>query len=66
MAMARIAAIFPNEGSQYVGMGKEFYAKSITARDFFEKAEKLLERKIAKICFYRAPRKNRTNWPTPT
>ncbi|HTC20410.1 MAG TPA: [acyl-carrier-protein] S-malonyltransferase, partial [bacterium] len=49
--MARIAAIFPNEGSHYVGMGKEFYAKSITARDFFDKAEKLLERKIAKICF---------------
>lgn len=49
--MARIAAIFPNEGSHYVGMGKEFYAKSLTVRDTFDKAEKLLERKIAKICF---------------
>ncbi len=49
--MARIAAIFPNEGSQYVGMGKEFYAKSLTVRDTFDKAEKLLERKIAKVCF---------------
>jgi len=49
--VARIAAIFPNEGSHYVGMGKEFYSKSITARDFFDKAEKLLELKIAKICF---------------
>lgn len=49
--MARIAAIFPNEGSHYVGMGKEFYAKSITAREFFDKAEKLLELKIAKTCF---------------
>lgn len=49
--MARIVAIFPNEGSQYVGMGKEFYAKSITAREFFDKAEKLLELKIAKTCF---------------
>jgi [acyl-carrier-protein] S-malonyltransferase len=49
--MARIAAIFPNEGSQYVGMGKEFYAKSITVRELFDKAEKLLELRIAKICF---------------
>ncbi|HVZ80924.1 MAG TPA: ACP S-malonyltransferase [bacterium] len=49
--MARIVAIFPNEGSQYVGMGKEFYAKSITVRDLFDKAEKLLQMKIAKICF---------------
>ena len=49
--MARIAAIFPNEGSQYVGMGKEFYAKSISVRDIFDKAEKILEMKIAKVCF---------------
>lgn len=49
--MARIAAIFPNEGSQYPGVGKEFYAKSLTVRDIFDKAEKVLERKIAKICF---------------
>lgn len=49
--MARIAAIFPNEGSHYVGMAKEFYAKSITVRDFFDKAEKQTELKIAKICF---------------
>ena len=49
--MARIAAIFPNEGSQYPGMGKEFYAKSITVRDLFDKAEKVLELKIAKVSF---------------
>jgi [acyl-carrier-protein] S-malonyltransferase len=49
--MARIAAVFPNEGSQYPGMGKEFYAKSLTVRDIFDKAEKILERKIAKVCF---------------
>lgn len=49
--MARIAAIFPNEGSHYVGMGKEFYAKSLSVRDFYDKTEKLLEAKIAKVCF---------------
>lgn len=49
--MARIAAIFPNEGSHYVGMGKDFYAKSMTVREYFDKAEKLLGLKLAKTCF---------------
>ena len=49
--MARICAVFPNEGSHYVGMGKDFYAKSMTVRDYFDKAEKLLELKLAKVCF---------------
>lgn len=49
--MARIAAVFPNEGSHYVGMGKDFYAKSMTVREYFDKAEKLLGLKLAKTCF---------------
>ncbi|HUO57025.1 MAG TPA: ACP S-malonyltransferase [bacterium] len=49
--MARIAAIFPNEGSHYVGMGKDFYAKSMSVREYFDKAEKLLGLKLAKTCF---------------
>ena len=49
--MARIAAVFPNEGAQYVGMGKDFYAKSLSARKFFDDTEKLIGSKIAKVCF---------------
>ncbi len=49
--MARIAAVFPNEGSQYVGMGKDFYAKSLTVRKYYDDTEKLLSSKIAKVCF---------------
>jgi [acyl-carrier-protein] S-malonyltransferase len=49
--MARIAAIFPNEGSHYVGMGKDFYAKSMNIRKYFDDAEKLLGLKLAKVCF---------------
>ncbi len=49
--MARLVAIFPNEGSQYVGMGREFYDRSLAARKYFDEAEKLLEFKIAKLCF---------------
>lgn len=49
--MARIAVVFPNEGSHYLGMAKEFYAKSIMVRDTIDKAEKTLEKKILKACF---------------
>lgn len=49
--MARIAAVFPNEGSQYVGVGREFYNKSMSVRKYFDDAEKLLGLKLAKLCF---------------
>jgi [acyl-carrier-protein] S-malonyltransferase len=49
--MTRMAAVFPNEGSHYVGMGKEFYAKSLTVRKYYDEAEKILKSKIAKVCF---------------
>ncbi len=49
--MARLAGVFANEGAQNVGMGKEFYDKSLTARKYFDDAEKILELKVAKLCF---------------
>lgn len=51
VVMARIAVVFPNEGSQYVGMGKDFYSKSLSARKFYDDTEKLINSKIAKLCF---------------
>ncbi|MBL0707646.1 MAG: ACP S-malonyltransferase [Sulfurimonas sp.] len=36
--MSKIAMIFAGQGSQAVGMGKDFYENSQTARDMFEKA----------------------------
>jgi [acyl-carrier-protein] S-malonyltransferase len=49
--MARIAAVFPNEGSQYVGMGRDFYSKSIPIRKYYDDVEKVFGLKIVKICF---------------
>jgi [acyl-carrier-protein] S-malonyltransferase len=49
--MARIAAVFPNEGSQYVGMGRDFYSKSIPIRKYYDDVEKIFNMKIVKICF---------------
>jgi len=49
--MPNIAVIFPNEGSQYVGMGKEFYDRTVNVRNYYDIVEKLLDIKIASISF---------------
>ena len=47
----KIAFIFPGQGSQYVGMGKEIYENYDIAKKVYEKANKILNIDIAKLCF---------------
>ncbi len=49
--MPLVAVVFPNEGSQYVGMGKDFYDRTVNVRSYYDKVEKLLNIKIARLCF---------------
>lgn len=47
----KTAFIFPGQGSQYVGMGKDFYDQYETAKAVFQKASLVTGMDIEKICF---------------
>ena len=40
--MSKLAFIFPGQGAQKAGMGKDFYENSEAARSFFDQAQKIL------------------------
>lgn len=49
--MTKIAFLFPGQGSQSVGMGKELYANFAEARERFDMAEAATGLPIADLCF---------------
>src|ERR1700731_2409045 len=48
---SRIAFLFPGQGSQAVGMGKELAANYPVARRTFEEADEALGYKLSQLCF---------------
>lgn len=49
--MSKVAFMFPGQGAQYVGMGKDFYETYDTAKEVFELASEVSGLNIADICF---------------
>ena len=50
--MQKVAYLFPGQGAQYVGMGKDFYENCADARDIFNEAEEILpDLGIKRLCF---------------
>jgi [acyl-carrier-protein] S-malonyltransferase len=51
MAATKVAFIFPGQGSQAVGMGKDLAQKYPAARQTFEEADAALGYKLSHLCF---------------
>src|SRR5205085_1765525 len=49
--MSKIAFIFPGQGSQSVGMGKDLFDNFPAAREVFEQADDALGFKLSEMCF---------------
>jgi [acyl-carrier-protein] S-malonyltransferase len=49
--MSKTVFLFPGQGAQYVGMGKDIYDASPVAKDLFERAEAATGIDITKACF---------------
>ena len=60
--MSKIAFIFPGQGSQYVGMGKDFYDSYEEVRDLFKLANEVTGLNLEEICFTENEKLNQTEY----
>lgn len=47
----KLGFLFPGQGSQYVGMGKDYYEKYECVRQVYDKASEILGFDVANLCF---------------
>lgn len=49
--MSKTAFIFPGQGAQYCGMGKDFYEKTEIGKAVYDRASELLGFDVSQLCF---------------
>ena len=60
--MSKIAFLYPGQGAQIAGMGKDFYEASELSRSAYEESAKILDMDIQSICFEENDLLNRTDY----
>jgi len=60
--MSRIAFIFPGQGAQYFGMGKDFYQNSTDSKKVYDQASTLLGIDMTALCFEENDKLNITEY----
>ena len=52
MRREEVAIVFPGQGSQYIGMGKDLYDNFITAKRVFQEVDEAISMKLSDLIFY--------------
>lgn len=60
--MGKIAFMFPGQGAQYIGMGKDFYDAIPECKEIFEQAAKAADLDVPALCFEENDKLNITEY----
>ena len=60
--MSKRVFMFPGQGSQYIGMGKDFYEAFPEAKEVFELAGEAAKLDVAKLCVGEEDKVNQTEY----
>ena len=60
--MSKIAFVFPGQGAQYIGMGKDFYERALVARAVYHQASAVTGLDIPALCFEENDKLNITEY----
>ena len=60
--MSKIAFIYPGQGAQTAGMGKDFYDNGALAKEIFDKGSELLGLDLRELCFEKNDRLDKTEY----
>lgn len=63
--MSKLAFLFPGQGAQKSGMGKDFYENSEVSRVFFDQANELFDFDLKEMCFGEHDELNLTEYTQP-